>query len=29
MQGWTINKEDITIDSKTDEIVINASRYAV
>ena len=26
-QGWTINKEDITIDSKTNEVVIQASRY--
>ena len=26
-QGWTINKEDVTIDSKTNEIVIQASRY--
>lgn len=26
-QGWTINTKDVTIDSKTDEIVINASRF--
>lgn len=26
-QGWTINKEDITIDEKTKEIVIEAIRY--
>ena len=28
-QGWTVNKEDITVDSKTNEIVIQASRYVV
>lgn len=27
--GWTINKEDVFLDNKTKEIVINASRYAV
>lgn len=26
-QGWTVNSEDITIDKKTNEIVIQASRY--
>lgn len=26
-QGWNINKNDITIDKKTNEIVIQASRY--
>ena len=26
-QGWTVNREDISIDSKTNEIVIQASRY--
>lgn len=28
-QGWTVNKEDIKIDEKTNEIVIQASRYVV
>lgn len=27
--GWTVNKEDVFLDNKTKEIVINASRYAV
>lgn len=26
-QGWTVDKENIRIDNKTNEIVINASRY--
>lgn len=26
-QGWTVNREDIFIDSKTKEVVIQASRY--
>lgn len=28
-QGWTVSKENISIDSKTNEIVIQASRYVV
>lgn len=28
-QGWTINKEDIFVDNKTNEIVIQANRYVV
>lgn len=26
-QGWTVSKEDITIDNKTQEVIILASRY--
>lgn len=26
-QGWTVNKSDVKIDSKTNEVVITASRY--
>lgn len=26
-QGWTVNAEDITIDKKTNDIIISATRY--
>lgn len=28
-QGWTVNKEDVFIDKKTNEVVIQANRYIV
>ena len=29
LEGWTINKEDITVDKDNGDIIINASRYAI